>query len=150
MSYRCLLLLAPLACGQTLQITGASGVPRQEISVEITYDGPSRGGPAALRWDMTFPGQLIEPSGAGPQAGRVARDAGKSLVCALRKDYSYTCVLSGGQQTLPKGPIAMFHFKIRDGARTGLSTFRVSHATGATVELKELPIPDAEAKLEVR
>ena len=145
-----LILLTPVAYGQTLRIFPVSGSPGEKVAIEISYDGPSQPAPAALRFDLTFPVQLIEPEGSAPEVGADAKKSGKSIVCASRKEYIRTCVMSGGQQPIPKGTVAVFRFKIRDGARISSSTIRISQATGATVDLKELTIPDTEAKLEVR
>ena len=131
-------------CGQSLQVSPVSGAPGEKVDLVISLDSPVRSAPAALQWEIIFPAQILEDGGAGPEAGRAASDSGKSLTCAKRKTYSYACILVGGQKPVGNGPIAIFHFKIRSEAHAGTSVVRVEKAEGATADLKQLTLKDAE------
>src|SRR5690242_5641323 len=99
--------------GQALQVSPVSGAPGEKVDLLISLDSRPGSAPAALQWEIIFPAQILEDGAAGPEAGRAARDAGKSLTCAKRKTYSYACILVGGQKPVGNGPVAIFHFKIR-------------------------------------
>lgn len=137
-------------CAQTLQISPVTGARGDEVVVNISLDVPSAQSPSVLQWDTIFPAQLLEVSGAGPEAARAVIDAGKSLACAKRQPYSYTCLLAGGRASIPNGTIATIRFKIRATAETASSALRIEKAEGATADLRKITIPDAQASVTVR
>ncbi len=77
-------------------------------------------------------------------------DSGKSLQCTARKPYSYVCILSGGQNPVANGPIAIFHFKIRTTAEAGTAAVRIEIVQTATVDSKELTLDNAEGTITIR
>jgi hypothetical protein len=133
-----------LVCGQALQVSSVSGAPGEKVELVISLDSPAGSAPAALQWETIFPAQILEDGGNGPEAGRAASDSGKSLTCTRRKTYSYACILVGGQKPVANGPIAIVHFKIRSEAHAGTAVVRVEKAEGATADLKQLTLKDAE------
>ena len=135
--------------GQILQMSSVSGAPGEKVDLAISLDSPAKSAAAAIQWEIIFPAQMLENGGAGPEAGRAASDAGKSLTCAKRKEYSYACILVGGQKPVGSGPIAIFHFRIRSEAHAGTSVVRVEKAEGATADLKQFALKDAEGTVTV-
>lgn len=113
-------------------------------------EAPSGPESTILKWDVTFPAQLLEAAGSGPKASQAATDAGKSLTCSLRQSYTYTCILAGGQKPIRNGLIAVFPFKIRPDARVGSSAIRIDHVEAATKDLQSLPFRGGEGVVEIR
>lgn len=136
--------------GQSLHISSASGSRGDTVVFELSSEAPSGQEATVLKWDMTFPAQLLEAAGSGPQASQAATDSGKALTCSLRQPYTYTCILAGGQKPIRKGPIAAFPFKIRADARTGPSTIRIDHVEAASKDLQSLPSRGGEGVVEIR
>jgi hypothetical protein len=104
----------------------------------------------ALKWDMTFPAQLIDLEGNAPEAGASAKASGKALQCNLIKPYSYTCLLFGGEKPVSDGPIALFHFKIRTTADPVTSRLRLQDAEATTADSKRVTLNNAAASVIVR
>jgi hypothetical protein len=92
----------------------------------------------------------MEMEGDATEIGRAAIDSGKSLQCSARKQYSYVCILSGGQNPIADGPIAIFHFRIRTTAKAGTTTLRIERAEATTVDSKEETLNDTEAIVIIR
>jgi len=133
-----------------LHVSPASGVRGEKVRLEISLGAGTARAPSALKWELIFPAQLLEPEGGGPEPGSAAINSGKSLECTARKPYSYTCSLSGGQNPTANGPIAIFHFKIRPTAEAGTSAVRLENAEGVTVDSKEQRLDNAEGAVTVR
>jgi hypothetical protein len=104
----------------------------------------------ALKWEVVFPAQLMDSSSDAPEIGSAAKDSGKSLQCTARKSYSYLCVLSGGQNPIADGPIAVFHFHIRTAAESGTTHIRIERAEATTEDSKEESLNATEATVIIR
>jgi hypothetical protein len=104
----------------------------------------------ALKWDLTFPAQLMDLEGDAPETGSAAMDSGKTLQCNLVKPYSYTCLLFGGQKPLGDGAAALFHFKIRTTVDPVASKLRLQDAEASTADLKRVTLKDAEASVTIQ
>jgi hypothetical protein len=85
-----------------------------------------------------------------PEIGSAAKDAGKSLECKPLKPYSYRCVLSGSQQAIGEGEIAVYHFRIRTTAAAVTSALRVERAAATTLDGKREALNDTECTLIIR
>jgi hypothetical protein len=84
------------------------------------------------------------------EIGSAAKDSGKSLQCTARKPYSYLCVLSGGQNPIADGPIAIFHFRIRTTAESGTIRLRVERAEATTADSKQETLNETESTVIIR
>lgn len=144
-----LLAILPV-CAQTLRLSAVEGTRGDVVKVEILLDAPASQLPSVLKWETTFPAQVLEAAGNAPEISAPARDAGKTLQCSQRKPYVFACILSGGQAPLPNGLVAVFHFKIRTNADLGTSAIRIEGAEGVTADLRRLAFKDAEAPVRVR
>lgn len=136
--------------GQVFHVSSATGAPGEKVRMEILLASTAARAPATLRWDMVFPAQLLELADDGPEIGGAGMDSGKSLQCTPRKPYSYACILSGGQNPVANGPIAILHFKIRTTAEAGTAAVRIERVQAATVDLKELTLDNAEGIVTIR
>ena len=148
-----LAVLASVMClpvlGQTLLVSPSAGAPGETITVEISWAGAAVDPPGSLQWETLFPSQLLEADLAGPETGPAVKDSGKVLACTSRKSYSYSCVVAGGRAPLPSGPVAIFHFKIKNDARPGSFIIRVVKVEAATPGLDKLTIAEAAGPLTV-
>lgn len=112
-------------------------------------DSTGKQGPSIIKFEATFPAQLLEIDVDGSQTGGVAREAGKSLTCVSRQAYRYVCILVGGQKSMGDGTIVTLHFKIRAGARTGDASVRIDQVEAATADLRPLKILGTEGRVEI-
>jgi hypothetical protein len=106
--------------------------------------------PIALKWEVVFPVQLMEMEGDAPETGSAAMDSGKSLQCTAQKPYSYVCILSGGQNPIASGLLAIFHFRIRTTAEAGTTHLRIERAEATTMDSGKLPLNNTEAIVVIR
>ena len=98
----------------------------------------------ALKWDVYFPAQLMEIE-ADPEPGSAAKDSGKMLNCTTRRLYAYSCTLSGGQNPIADGLIAIYHFKIKATAEAGTTRFKIEQVRSTTADTKETILSSTEA-----
>jgi hypothetical protein len=136
--------------GQAFHVSSVTGVPGEKVRLEISLDSAAARAPTTVRWELVFPAQLLELEDDGPEIGGAAMDSGKSLQCMARKPYSYSCILSGGQNPVANGPIAILQFKIRTTAETGAAAVRIERVRTATVDSKELTLDNAEGTVTIR
>jgi hypothetical protein len=130
--------------GQTSPVSSVIKAPGDQVTLDISADSQRGRAPVALKWDVIFPAQLMAMDGA-PDTGSAAMNSGKSLQCTARRLYTYTCILSGGQNPIANGPIAIFHFRILTTAEPRTTTLRIEKAVATTVDSSVLTLNDTEA-----
>jgi len=135
--------------GQLFHVSSASGAPGGKVRLEISLDSASAVAPTALKWEVVFPAQLLKLEGDGPETGSAAKDSGKSLQCSARKPYSYFCILSGGQNPIANGPVAIFHFKILSTAEAGTGAVRIEQAEAVTGDSREFTLDDTQGTVTI-
>ena len=136
--------------GQTSQVSSVTKAPGDKVTLDISANSQPGRAPIALRWEVVFPAQLMSMEGDTPEMGSAATDSGKSLQCNARNPYSYSCVLSGGQNLIANGLIAIFHFKILNMADAGTTTIRIERAVAITADSKVATLNDTEAVVIIR
>jgi hypothetical protein len=136
--------------GQAFHVSSVTGVPGEKVTLDITLDSAAGRAPTMLKWDVVFPAQLLELEDDGLEIGGAAMDSGKSIQCMARKPYSYACVLSGGQNLLANGTIAILRFKIRTTAEIGTAAVRIERVRSTTADSKELTLDNAEGTVTIR
>jgi len=82
--------------GQALHVSSVSGSHGDNVVIEISLVSTVRESPETLKWETSFPAQLLEAVGS-PEAGSASKEAGKSLTCTQREPYLYVCILAGGR-----------------------------------------------------
>jgi hypothetical protein len=130
--------------GQTSLVSSVIKAPGDQVTLDISADSQRGRAPVALKWDVIFPAQLMAMDGA-PDTGSAAMNSGKSLQCTARRLYAYTCTLSGGQNPIANGPIAIFHFRILTTAEPRTTTLRIEKAVATAVDSRVLTLNDTEA-----
>jgi hypothetical protein len=136
--------------GQMSHVSSITKAPGEKVTLDISaYSQPARS-PVALKWEVVFPAQLMEMDGDAPEIGKAAMDSGKSLQCTARKPYRYLCILSGGQNPIANGSIAIFHFRVRTSAAARTTSLRIESAESTTVDSKKWTLNDTEAIVIIR
>jgi hypothetical protein len=150
MRFACLVVGCLPVLGQASEVSSVTKAPGEKVTLEIRQDSAPGRAPAALKWEVVFPAQLMEMEGDAPEAGRAATESGKTLQCTKLKPYSYACILSGGQNPTANGVIAIFHFKIRTTAEAGTTAFRIERGVATAVDSKVSTLNDTEATVIIR
>jgi hypothetical protein len=121
----------------------------ERVTLEIAAKSQPTRAPIALHWEVIFPAQLMEMDGDA-EIGSAALTSGKSLQCHAVNPHSYGCVLSGGENPIADGQIAIFHFRIRTTAGPGTTTVRIERVVTGTLDSKVLSLDDTEAVITIR
>lgn len=138
------------ALGQAPRVSTVTKAPGEKVTLTISVDSQPGKAPVALKWEVIFPVQLMEMEGDAPEIGSAAMNSGKSLQCTARNPYSYVCLLSGGQNPIADGPIAIFGFRIRTTAQAGTTALRIERAEATTVDSKALTLNNTESIVIIR
>ncbi|MBN9662366.1 MAG: hypothetical protein J0H49_29475 [Acidobacteria bacterium] len=146
----CLLATLASTSGQSLQVSPASGSPGDSITIEVALVATADPKPSALQWDIIFPAQLLELGKPPVEASSVVRNAGKTLTCAGRNAYTTACILAGGSEAIPNGPIAAIHLKIRAEAKQGTTTVKLGKIQAVTSDLRPLTLKDLDTVITIR
>jgi len=144
-----LMLACSTAVAQTSATSPVLKSPGDTVTLEIAATSQPNKAPLTLHFDVVFPVLLMELDGEG-EAGRAALSSGKSLQCHTRNPHAYACVLSGGDHPIQDGQIAVFHFRVRNTARSGPAALRVESAVSSTVDSKIFSLNDTEAIVMIR
>jgi hypothetical protein len=111
---------------------------------------------AALQCDLVVP-PAIEVNLAGLQPSSAATLAGKTLNCAAVKTSGvairYTCILAGGESSIPDGPVISVNYAYRNAReQKTLPPIRVSIERALVVasDSTPIPVPNTEAILAAR
>ena len=105
--------------------------------------------PVTVHFFVIFPAQLMTMEGDG-ELGTSARSSGKALHCQVLNPYSSACVISGGNQTMADGQIAVFRFRILKTAKAGTTALRIERVVSTTTNSKVLILDDTEVPVEIR
>jgi endo-1,4-beta-xylanase len=124
--------------------------PGEQASLKISMNSQPGTAPVALRWEVTFPAQLMKMEDDATQIGNAASDAGKSFQCTKLKEYSYRCTLSGGQSPIANGPIAILHFRIDNNVAAGTAKVRIERAVATTADSKVLTLNGTESTITIQ
>jgi len=135
--------------GQAPRVSSVTKAPGEKVRLEIAANSQPGRAPVALKWEVVFPAQLMEME-SDAEAGSAAIDSGKSLQCTPLRSYSYACILSGGQNPIADGPIAIFHFKILTTAAPGTIALRIERVEATTVDSKHWSLNNTEAAVIIR
>lgn len=136
----CVLLFgARLSASQTIALTLSSLETHSDNTVRLSLflNAPSHAAPAGLQWEFRLPAGLEI---VGIEAGKAAREAGKTLVCNGVK-----CMVYGlNRTTIPNGPIAILNIKVDQSfaGRDRLVQLKYQAGSRARTKKPELHIDD--------
>src|SRR5262249_12261069 len=138
-----LLLSVPLY-SQSLRLTGGSVRRGESINLSLILESPPGKAPLALQWELAYPSPQIGAEEKDLVRGDAAGAAGKSLTCRGQAEdagtYFYRCILAGGQNPIPNGPVAVVKCQARSRARTGVAAIRIRNAQAVSSDLKKVEI----------
>jgi len=122
----------------------------------VTIDSPPGKAPVALQWEFSIP-PVIVISIADITVGKAAESVQKFLTCAARpskqaiqRRVRVACILAGGKDPIPNGPIAVVQYHAQWDARGAQLRVPVDNILGASLDLKSIPIPNVEEIIEIR
>ena len=147
-----LLVLAMQLGAQSLQILPSPPLRDGRGTFRIMIVSPPENPVLALQWRVAVAkGADIAADGIEPSPAATA--AGKEVTCREvekegRDGSAYVCILAGGRQIIPDGPVAVIRLLARDGDSS--VTVRLSGIKAVTIETKAKIIPDIEAAVPVR
>jgi hypothetical protein len=138
-----------LVLAQTSPSSSVTKSPGEIVTLEISARSQPDRAPIALHWEVTFPAQLMQMDG-DPEAGPAAVSSGKSLGCRSQNPYSYTCVLSGKENPIADGQIAIFHFRILATAKTATTALKIEKAVAVSSDSKIVSLNDTQVTVVIR
>jgi hypothetical protein len=129
-----LLVLLPAAVlgqGITLGLSNGSGAAGSTVTLPLTLNAPSGGGPAGVQWTLSYPTSVF--SGVSVSAGDAASAAGKTLDCVAGTG-SYKCLLTGASNVnrIQNGTVARVALTVSSSASTQTATVQLTGTTAAT------------------
>jgi hypothetical protein len=137
---------------QTLQLSAAAASRGANVEIKISLKSPPGKGPAAVQWEAIIPAAQLSLSDVA--IGPAAREAGKSVSCAVKGRTESTltsvCILAGGRQELPSGPIALLRLRVSPQASLGAARIRVERAIAVSKDATEVPMKPVETVVSVR
>lgn len=103
----------------------------------ISLDFPEGRELLGLQWDTVYPARLLDAQDPKAEVTRDMESLGKTISCADRKPFAYTCLVVGGQRPIPKGVVAVLRFRIREEANGARRPVRILNVIG----VKKAAIP---------
>lgn len=140
---------------QTMEISSASASPGERASVVITFHPGKNSNILGLQWETIFSMRQLGIEEGGAVISDAAKAAGKSLTCAGKAAkepglYSYACILIGGQNEIPGGPVATLRFRVTAQAHADATPLRVAHVEAVSKDLRRVTLPDAQGAITVK
>jgi len=148
-----LFLAEPILLAQKLQLSSVSARRGDQVTIELSLESRAGSEPLALQWDAKFPAAQMTLVDDKVLIGSTARDAGKSLNCAVRDrtaaSYTCRCILAGAQKPIPAGVIATFRLTIDRKAKIGSTSVRVEQGIAVSKDLKQVLLEPVETSVAI-
>jgi hypothetical protein len=120
----------------------------------VALAAPAGKAPLALQWEISYPATQLGLGDNDIALGAAAKGVGKALTCkGWPQDagtYIYRCVLVGGAERVPVGPVAVLSFHVRANARPGTATVRLSNALGVSADTQPIQMDSTQADVLIR
>jgi hypothetical protein len=149
-----MLALALPAGAQQLRLSRAVGDPGGSVTLTLSIRSPSGQQPAGLQWTVSVPDERLKMPDDFAAISATAKGAGKSVHCALAGEpasaRAATCILAGGREPLPDGPVATLRFNIAAAARPGEVALRIREASAVSADSKLKRLPESAGKASIR
>jgi hypothetical protein len=144
-----------LLSGQSLSVAPSQTDLKTSGVFSVSIDSPQGKAPAALQWEFSVP-PAIAITPADIAIGKAAESVRKSLTCAKKETpakqraVKYACILAGGQHPIGNGPIAVVHYRAQWDVKGVPIKVAIENILGASADLKRIPIPNADALIDIR
>jgi len=136
----CWLLLQTSAGAQALRASQANADSPGTVRIEIALRSPRGKEPAALQWNLAIPTQRLTFPDAIAAAGPAARSAGKLVNCAARAADLAICVVSGGQERIPNGVVAVLRLAVAPHTPRGTAQIRIDGGIAVFPDLSHIAL----------
>jgi len=137
-----------------LQISPAAAFRGDRAIVVITLNAKPASASVGLQWELSYPSVALGTDERELIPGGSAVSAGKTLTCTGIADdaakYIYRCVLAGGSDPIPNGPVAQMIFRVRESARLGPATLEIRNAMAVAPDGKRVDIGPAHSEINVQ
>jgi hypothetical protein len=135
-----------------LPVAASRGKPTQ-LSIALVSGTNRR--LTALQWELFFPASQIHIEDSDWAAAKGAVASGKSLSCVrqLRRQpegFAYRCILAGGANAIPNGPIAVVKIVVVDASGSASPVLRLENIFAASAAAVRIAIRPVEATITVR
>ena len=144
----------PALPGSALEITPSSGKRGESGSFLVLLHAPKENGIAGMQWELWAGGGItVDP--ADIVIGSAAAAAEKTLACSplpakAGRPVGEKCLLAGGKNRIPDGPIAIVRYRVKRQAQAGPSAVDVDKALGVTADLKTVNLGHAGGVLTIQ
>jgi hypothetical protein len=109
--------------------------------------------PVGLQWELSVP-PALEIAERDIGIGSSSEKAKKALTCRINtvaeKSKRYACILAGGQDPIPDGPVLVVHYRPQADVQGAPIRVSMEKIVGVTADLKRISIPNAEAIIRIR
>jgi hypothetical protein len=146
-------LTLPLGA-QALRVYALPGVNGRDGAVTLEIASPPGKEPAALQWDFSVPDALLIDAGSAAP-GKAGKSGGKAIQCRMQfnlqseKKSFWRCILIGGVNRIPNGPVAILKYSARPETKAGKYGIDVVRAFAVSVDAKKAALQDASAGIEI-
>jgi hypothetical protein len=128
-------LMAGVCWGQAgLSVSSGSAAPGGTVTLNLSFAGNGSQA-ASAQWQLAYPGANV--SAVSVAAASALTGAGKNVSCSAGSGV-YTCIASGGANTIPDGVIATARFTMSSAATTtnvSVNSARAASTTGSAVSV---------------
>jgi hypothetical protein len=149
------LLSAVILFGQSLRVPPSRTDLKTPGVFSVTIDSPPGKAPVALQWEFSVP-PVIAIKTEDITIGKAAELAQKSLTCAamatkpaMQRKMRYACILAGGQNPISNGPIAVVEYRAQWDVKGAPIRVAIENILGASADAKRIPIPNADAIINI-
>jgi hypothetical protein len=146
-------LTLPLGA-QALRVYALPDASGRNGALTLEIASPPGKEPAALQWEFSVPDSLLIDADSAA-AGKAAHSAGKAIQCRVQfslqgeKKSFCRCLLIGGVNRIPNGPVATLKYSARPETKAGKYGIDVVRALAVSVDAKKAPLHDASAGIEI-
>jgi len=139
--------------GQALHVPPSGTDLKTPGVFSVMMDSPPGKAPVALQWDFSVP-PAIAITTADITIGKAAQSARKSVTCATKpgtqRRTRFTCILAGGQEPMGNGPIVVVQYRAQWDVKGAPIRVAIESILGASADVKQIPISNVEAIINVR
>ncbi len=149
-----LLFYSSLLFGQTLHLSSAAASRGDTVAIQVSLDSPAGHEPVGLQWETIVPTLQLTPDNNGMVIGPAGQESGKSIQCAGKRkspeEFSYRCILIGGQKPIKNGTVAMLTLHISPKGQAGAVRIHTQEGIAVTANMKQVKINDSESTVNIR
>jgi hypothetical protein len=149
-----ILLLPATARPQGLTVAVSPASPGDSTAIALLFESAKDRQIIALQWDLELPAAVLSVEENMITAGEAALQAGKSVQCAGRRNknveaYVYRCILSGGQQPLNDGWLAVMRATVAAAPKPGKHSIRLTRILAVNASRTQSALKNTQAAITI-